>query len=66
MIAFDSDRTAPSGNTTIGTRPAGFRARNSGVRVPPPGTSTSRQIAGRPRWAATHFTLRQFPEPGSP
>ena len=66
MMAFDSDSTAPSGKTTIGTRPAGFRARNSGVRVPPPGTSTSCQSAGMPRWAATHLTLRQFPDPGSP
>ena len=47
-MAFDSARWVPSSSSSVGMRPFGFLARNSGVRVSPRTMSISMRSNGMP------------------
>src|SRR5262245_13529228 len=66
MIAFDCASVRSSSNSTVGTWPALFIFRNSGVRVSPLRVSISIHRYDSLSLSQTHFTFRQLPEFLSP
>src|SRR3546814_3834347 len=64
-MLYDSHRTNPS-SSMVGTRPFGFMARYSGVRLPPNGPPTSTRSNGSPSSAhvqRTFMTLLELVRP---
>src|SRR3546814_11505197 len=55
-MLYDSHRTNPS-SSMVGTRPFGFMARYSGVRLPPNGPPTSTRSNGSPSSAHVQRTF---------